>query len=147
MTQILVVDDSNIMRLLVSHNLAEEGRTLQEASDGVEALALAKTVHFDLIVTDIHMPEMNGIELIENLRRLENHHSTPIIVLTTESNRELKASAKKAGANAWIEKPFEKSVFLHTMTNNRSRALITILEERATGILARKSEQLSVAKA
>jgi len=116
MTQILVVDDSNIMRLLVSHNLAEPGRELVEASNGVEALELAKSTHFDLIVTDVHMPEMNGIELIAKLRALENHHATPIVVLTTESNSELKSSAKKAGANAWLEKPFEKNIFLNTMT-------------------------------
>lgn len=104
MSRILAVDDSPSMRQLVTLALGEDGHSVTAASDGVEAMSLVAKQPFDLVITDMNMPKMNGIEFIKAFRAL--HRFTPVIVLTTEVNTAVRDSAKQAGATGWIVKPF-----------------------------------------
>ncbi len=115
MASILAVDDSASMRQMVSFTLKGSGYEVVEASDGVEALAIAKTRSFDLVVTDVNMPNMDGIELIGELRKLPNFKFTPLLMLTTESGMDKKQQGKAAGATGWIVKPFNPEQLLATI--------------------------------
>ncbi len=107
MASILTVDDSTSMRQMVSFTLKGAGYEVTEAADGLEALEIAKTRPFDLVVTDVNMPNMDGITLIKQLRNLVDFRFTPILMLTTESGPERKQEGKAAGATGWIVKPFD----------------------------------------
>ncbi len=115
MASILAVDDSASMRQMVSFTLKGSGYEVVEASDGVEALAIAKTRSFDLVVTDVNMPNMDGIELIRELRKLPSFKFTPLLMLTTESGMDKKQQGKAAGATGWIVKPFNPEQLLATI--------------------------------
>ncbi len=104
---ILTVDDSASIRLTTKVTLTNAGYTVTEAVNGAEGLATAQTAQFDLIVTDLNMPVMDGLTMIEELRKLPSQAGVPIIFLTTESDAELKARAKAAGATGWLTKPFD----------------------------------------
>jgi two-component system, chemotaxis family, chemotaxis protein CheY len=107
MAKILIVDDSNMLRDMVKYALNEGGYPdVVEAVDGVDALAKAKETAFDLVVSDINMPNMNGFELITELRKLPVYVSIPILTLTTEKNDDMKTKGKEVGATGWIVKPF-----------------------------------------
>jgi len=88
------------------------GYTVAEASDGQAALDLLKTAQVDLIISDINMPNVNGIELVRRLRSQTKFLQTPIILLTTESDPAKKAEGKAAGATGWIVKPFKQDQLL-----------------------------------
>ena len=107
MTKILVVDDSRTMREMVNAILTDLGHEVVLASDGAEALAIAREMPVDMVLTDINMPNMNGISLVSKLRRLEGYESIPILMLTTESADYKKTKSKNMGANGWVQKPFE----------------------------------------
>lgn len=115
MSRILVVDDSPSMRQLVSLALSEDGHEATPASDGLEAIRLAAAERFDLVITDLNMPNMNGLEFIQAFRAA-GHRFTPVIVLTTEVNGALKAQAKQAGATGWVSKPFVMDQFRTVIT-------------------------------
>ena len=115
MASILVVDDSTTMRQMVTFTLASAGHEVVEAPDGNKALGLAKQQKFDLVITDVNMPGMNGIDLVQSLRGLPDCKFIPILVLTTEAGAELKAKGKSAGATGWIVKPFNPEVLLDTL--------------------------------
>ena len=85
MAKILAVDDSASMRQIVSFTLKGAGHDVIEASDGVEALKIAQGQGVDLVLSDVNMPNMNGLELCANLRKLATYKFTPILMLTTES--------------------------------------------------------------
>lgn len=104
--KILAVDDSVSIRKSISFILGQEGYEIVEASDGVEALAKAKTEKFNLVITDINMPNMDGIELTKQLRTTEEYKFVPIIALTTENQQSKMEEGKAAGATGWIVKPF-----------------------------------------
>ncbi|AJC81033.1 response regulator CheY-like domain-containing protein [Rhizobium etli bv. phaseoli str. IE4803] len=104
---ILTVDDSASIRLTTKVTLTNAGYSVTEAADGAEGLATAKGSRFDLIVTDLNMPVMDGLTMIEELRKLPGQAGVPIIFLTTESDADLKARAKAAGATGWLTKPFD----------------------------------------
>jgi|SRR4051812_16829508 two-component system chemotaxis response regulator CheY len=104
---ILTVDDSASIRLTTKMTLTNAGYTVAEAADGAQGLAAAKAGHFDLIITDLNMPVMDGLTMIEELRKLPEQAGVPIIFLTTESDADLKARAKAAGATGWLTKPFD----------------------------------------
>ena len=112
MSKILAVDDSKSMRQMVAMSLKSAGHDVTEAEDGVQALSAAKTGQFDIVVTDINMPNMNGIELIQALRAMPNYKFTPILCLTTESSGDMKSKGKEAGATGWIVKPFSPEKLL-----------------------------------
>jgi len=105
--RILFVDDSSTIREMVESSLMEIGyMNIQGAEDGVEALELSAEEDYDFIITDINMPNMDGITLIQKLRDKLDYMSTPIMVLTTEWSQEMKTKGKQAGATSWIVKPF-----------------------------------------
>ncbi len=109
---ILLVDDSVSIRESVAFFLEQEGFGIIKAEDGVQALEILNEQKPDLIVTDLHMPNMNGIELIKNVRKSTDLSRLPIILLTTETLKERKIEAKKAGATGWLSKPFNKDRLL-----------------------------------
>ena len=107
MAKLLIGDDSPMLRDMLSYALSEGGYSdVVEAVDGVDGLEKAKATTFDLIITDINMPNMDGLTLIVELRKLSQYRSKPILVLTTERSDEMKARGKAAGATGWIVKPF-----------------------------------------
>lgn len=109
---ILTVDDSASIRQMVSFTLKQSGFTVVEAEDGVKGLEAAQSNAIDLVITDLNMPNMNGLELIERLRALPNFKFTPILMLTTESDDSKKFAGKQAGATGWIVKPFNPEQLL-----------------------------------
>jgi len=105
--RILTVDDSASVRQMVAFTLKNEGYEVMEAVDGVDALEKPENKTVDMVLTDLNMPNMDGIELIKNLRANPSFRFIPIIFLTTESQAEKKQAGKKAGATGWIVKPFK----------------------------------------
>jgi two-component system chemotaxis response regulator CheY len=106
MKQILTVDDSSSIRQMVSFTLAKAGFEVIEAVDGRDGLAKAGQRKVDLIITDLNMPNMDGIQMIAAIRKLPGYGFTPILMLTTESQAGKKNEGRKAGATGWIVKPF-----------------------------------------
>jgi two-component system chemotaxis response regulator CheY len=106
MKQILTVDDSASIRQMVSFTLTKAGYQVTEAIDGKDGLEKAGTRRVDLIITDLNMPNMDGIQMIAAIRKLPGYAFTPILMLTTESQVEKKDAGRKAGATGWIVKPF-----------------------------------------
>lgn len=115
MIRILAVDDSPSMRDMVRIALTGAGFEVAQASDGQEALALARGSNFDLVLSDVNMPVMDGIELIRALRAESSYRHTPILMLTTESSADRKREGKDAGATGWIVKPFDPAQLIATM--------------------------------
>jgi len=106
MKHILTVDDSASVRQMVSFTLRTVGYEVTEAVDGKDGLVKAERGKFDLIITDLNMPIMDGIQLITALRKLPGYSFVPILMLSTESQAEKKDAGRKAGATGWIVKPF-----------------------------------------
>jgi two-component system, chemotaxis family, chemotaxis protein CheY len=103
---ILIVDDSATMLLSVRNNLEIAGFKVETAEDGVKALSKLKAgAKPDLVITDVNMPNMNGIELIKSIRQLPGFRFTPILTLTTESQAAKRDEGKAAGATGWLVKP------------------------------------------
>ena len=115
MATILAVDDSASMRQMVAFTLKGAGHDVVEAADGVDALSKAKTRKFDLVISDVNMPNMDGITLIRELRSLPAFRFTPILMLTTENTADKKQEGKSAGATGWIVKPFNPDQLLATI--------------------------------
>ncbi len=104
---ILAVDDSRTIREMLGHTLRQAGYQVITAEDGVHGLEVLQTERPDVIVTDINMPRLDGFGFIEAVRAEGACRTTPILVLTTESEPEKKARARAAGATGWIVKPFD----------------------------------------
>ena len=116
MARILAVDDSPAMRQMVSVTLRSAGHEVVEASDGRDALDIAKKQPaMDLVITDINMPNMDGITLVKELRQLAHYQGVPLLVLTTEASAQKKQEGKAAGATGWIVKPFNPERLLATV--------------------------------
>lgn len=115
MANILAVDDSSSMRQMVAFTLKGAGYQVVEAADGQEALSKAKSQSFDLIITDVNMPIMDGITFIKHLRGEANYKFTPMLMLTAESSSDKKSAGKAAGATGWIVKPFNSDQLLSTV--------------------------------
>ncbi len=107
MAKILAVDDAKLMRELVSVSLATQGHEVVTANDGQEALDYAKNNSVDLVISDVNMPNLNGINLLKQLRELPHYSETPILMLTTEDAQYRKDKARTMGANGWLTKPFD----------------------------------------
>lgn len=103
---ILTVDDSPSLRMAVRAALTGAGYSVAEAADGIEGLSKAASTRFDLIITDLNMPNMDGLTMIRELRRSPGQAGVPIVFLTTESDDSVKMEAKSAGATGWLVKPF-----------------------------------------
>lgn len=112
---ILVVDDSPSIRSLIAYVLEQAGFGVVVAEDGQQALDYAQHNKVDLVLTDVHMPNLNGIDLIKELRAFPHYEFVPVIVLTTESETGKKMEGKAAGATGWIVKPFDPDQLVKTI--------------------------------
>ena len=112
----MIVDDSASMRQVVGIALRDAGYELIEAGDGVEALKKLDGTKVHLIVSDINMPNMDGITFVKEVKQNPKYKFTPIIMLTTEVNQAKKDAAKEAGAKAWVNKPFQPKTLLEAVS-------------------------------
>jgi two-component system, chemotaxis family, chemotaxis protein CheY len=113
--KVLIVDDSVSMRQMVGFTLREGGFEVIEAEHGQDALNKLKGATVDLVITDLNMPVMDGITLIQNIRKQPAMKSKPILMLTTEGLATKKEEGKAAGATGWIVKPFDPEKLLLTV--------------------------------
>jgi two-component system chemotaxis response regulator CheY len=112
MKTILTVDDSASLRQMIAVVLRGSGYMVVEAIDGIDALSKVAGQRFDLVLTDVNMPQMDGLEFTRRLRAMPQYKFTPIVLLTTESHTDKKLQGKAAGATAWIIKPFDPDQLL-----------------------------------
>lgn len=103
---VLAVDDSKTMRDMIEFTLKDAGYSVLLAENGKEGLDTLSSNLVDLIITDINMPIMNGIEFVKAIRTDSARRSLPVLILTTESGDDLKQQGREAGATGWIVKPF-----------------------------------------
>lgn len=106
MKKILYVDDAKSMRRLVEMVLSKF-YDITLATDGLEGLKALAKQDYDVIVSDINMPNMNGLDFLQTLRENPDHRYTPVLMMTTEADEEMKAKGKELGATGWITKPFD----------------------------------------
>jgi two-component system chemotaxis response regulator CheY len=104
---ILTVDDSKTIREMVGFTLKGAGYNVLEAEDGVQGINVVKANKVDAIITDLNMPNMNGLDMIRAIRTNPAYISVPILMLTTEGDANKKVEGKNAGATGWIVKPFQ----------------------------------------
>lgn len=122
MAKILVVDDAKVMREMVKASLVTHNHEIVMAEDGVEALTYARSEAVDLVLSDINMPNMNGISLVSKLRLLDAYKDTPIIMLTTEDSDFKKDKAKRMGANGWLQKPIDPNRLIKAVNTMLAKA-------------------------
>jgi len=113
--KVLIVDDAATMRQMISFTLKQGGYEVVEAEHGQDALNKLLSNSVDLIITDLNMPVMDGITLIQNVRKMPAMKSKPILMLTTEGLAAKKEQGKAAGASGWIVKPFDPDKLLQTL--------------------------------
>jgi len=113
--KVLSIDDSASIRALVKDTLEEAGFEVETAVDGADGLEKAESARFDVLLVDVNMPKLNGIELVEKVRRLPDYKFTPVLMLTTEVDAEKKKKAKAAGATGWLVKPFDPPKLIATV--------------------------------
>jgi len=107
--RVLIVDDSSVMRKIIDRSLRQAGLEVSEvfeASNGAEALARVAETHVDLILSDINMPIMDGLEMVRQLQAVDNAKGVPIVMITTEAVESNVVQALASGARAYIRKPF-----------------------------------------
>ena len=110
MAKILIVDDSDILRIELRETLEAGGHSVIEGVNGVDGLDKARSnSDIDLLISDVNMPEMDGITMCKAVRALPQHAGLPMFMLTTEASSELKAAGKEAGVMLWIVKPFNRT--------------------------------------
>jgi two-component system chemotaxis response regulator CheY len=105
--RVMTVDDSRTMREMVAFALRKAGFEVSEAEDGRKALDALQATPVDVVITDLNMPNMDGVALIRALRADSRWRATPILMLTTEADANKKAEGRSAGATGWIVKPFD----------------------------------------
>ena len=109
---VMIVDDSASLRQVVNIALSGAGYTVIEACDGRDALGKLNGDRIHLVISDVNMPNMDGISFVKELKKLANYKFTPVIMLTTESQESKKAEGQAAGAKAWVVKPFQPQTML-----------------------------------
>jgi len=114
-SKIMIVDDSRTVRSMVREALEVDHHQVVEATDGVAALAALETASADMVITDVNMPEMDGLKLVRALRERPRYRFTPILVLTTEGGAEMKQRGREAGATGWLVKPFKPDQLRQTV--------------------------------
>jgi len=112
---VLIVDDSVSMRQMLKFTLQKAGFAVTEGADGRDGLKQLAAAKPDLIITDLNMPNMDGLDFIRGVRAQPNFRSTPILMLTTESEDGKKQAGKAAGATGWIVKPFQPERLLQVI--------------------------------
>jgi|HubBroStandDraft_5_1064220.scaffolds.fasta_scaffold396779_2 two-component system chemotaxis response regulator CheY len=110
--KILIVDDSESVRMIARIALREQGYEVVEAGNGIEALKQLDAERVNLVISDVNMPEMDGITLLKQIKASAKHKFMPIIMLTTEAGQDKKDEGRAAGAKAWITKPFQPNVLI-----------------------------------
>ncbi|MEM7549421.1 MAG: response regulator [Bacteroidota bacterium] len=110
--KVLVVDDSESIRELVGATLESEGYEVNRCVDGVDAINTLSSSKADLVITDLNMPNMDGLTLLKEIRNDKLYIGMPVLMLTTESQQSKKMEAREAGATGWIVKPFEQERLL-----------------------------------
>ena len=113
--RILVVDDSPQIRDGLEELLSGAGFNVVPASDGVEGLDAAKVNSFDLIIADVNMPRLNGLDMLEEIRKVDMNADTPSFVLTTESLKKFSLRFRALGATTWIVKPYDPDLLLRSI--------------------------------
>ncbi|MFA5329927.1 MAG: response regulator [Prolixibacteraceae bacterium] len=113
--QILIVDDSESIRKVLTFSLENAGYQVFAACDGREALNFFDGRSIDLLLTDYHMPNVNGLELTIQVRQTENYKHIPVLILSTENQRDMMKEARDAGATGWLMKPFNTEKLLQTL--------------------------------
>lgn len=112
---VLIVDDSATIRQVVGMTLKGAGYEVMEACDGKDALRKLDGKKINLIISDVNMPNMDGISFVKEAKKLASYKFTPVIMLTTESNEEKKRVGQAAGARAWVVKPFKPEQLLNAV--------------------------------
>jgi two-component system chemotaxis response regulator CheY len=112
----MVIDDSAALRECVREALTEAGYEVIGAADGQEALGMLDGSKVDLMICDVHMPRMDGITFVKEVKRLSDYRFVPIIMLTTESSEKSRQAGQIAGAKAWVVKPFRPEQILHAVS-------------------------------
>jgi two-component system chemotaxis response regulator CheY len=125
---VLAVDDSKVMRDMMTFSLEQAGYNVVQAEDGAQAMAILNDCKPDCILADISMPEMDGVELVRTLRATGVHKDIPILLLATQSEELKKFSGRHAGANGWITKPFNTVALLLICQQNA--ALLGLLPSK-----------------
>ncbi|MBL4760018.1 MAG: response regulator [Mariprofundaceae bacterium] len=113
--RILIVEDSTMVRITVKRTLAKVDFQVDEAKDGqigLDMAAASQDAPYDLILTDLNMPNMDGLTMIQNIRAMPAYAETPIVMLTTESGEDKKAVGHESGVSAWLVKPFEPDALI-----------------------------------
>lgn len=105
--RVLTVDDSRTILAMLHHTLSNAGFDVLQAEDGQKGLDMLKSEAVDVIITDINMPVMDGIEFIKQVRATGQHNSLPILILTTETSQDKRDQGRAAGGTGWIVKPFD----------------------------------------
>jgi two-component system chemotaxis response regulator CheY len=113
---IMIVDDSASIRKVVRLTLESQGFDVIDATDGVEALKKLNGVKVHLLITDVNMPNMDGITLVKEVKKLPAYKFTPMMMLTTEAGDEKKMQGRAAGAKAWLVKPFQPPILLSAVS-------------------------------
>lgn len=112
---VLIVDNFENTRFVVDFTLRNKGYDILQAENGVDALRFFDGRRIDLVVTDLNMPKMNGIDLIKQIRTLTIYAGVPILILTTDRDRTKMDEARKALVTGWIQKPFKIDKFVETV--------------------------------
>jgi two-component system chemotaxis response regulator CheY len=115
MAHILAVDDAKVIRMMVKSVLESQGHQVTLAEDGVEAMAFARQNTVDLVITDLNMPNMSGMNLTASLRKLDSYQFIPILIMTTEDASYKKNKARNSGATGWIQKPVNEERLLQAV--------------------------------
>lgn len=115
MATILAVDDSAAMRQMVAHTLQGAGHEVVEAVNGLDALGKAQLTKFDLVISDVNMPNMDGVSLLKKLRAFPEFKLTPMLMLTSESAVDKQRLEQTSDATGWIMKPFNTEQLIATI--------------------------------
>lgn len=110
---ILAIDDTRTLRELLAMTLRQAGHEVVEAEDGLQGLERFAERRPDVVISDLNMPHCDGIEFTRACRARPDSHGVPILILTTESDPAIKAEGRKAGATAWMVKPFDPPTLLN----------------------------------
>jgi len=113
---ILIVDDSTSLRQVISIALKGAGYVVIEGSDGQDGLSKLSGQKINLIISDVNMPNMDGLTMVTKIKEKPEYKFTPIIMLTTESSNEMKSRGKAAGVKAWMVKPFKPDQMLDAVS-------------------------------
>jgi two-component system, chemotaxis family, chemotaxis protein CheY len=105
--RVLTVDDSRTILAMLHHTLSNAGFDVLQAEDGQKGLEILRRESVDIVITDINMPVMDGIEFIKQVRATGRHNSLPILILTTETSQDKREQGRAAGGTGWIVKPFD----------------------------------------